>query len=164
MFKEVILGIFGLGATAGVGSAIVLPIVNSASGNYLPAAVQMIEEQKDPEYLGKATHYQMKLKIGQVSTSSPLRCEGQEGRHAYFRFLEEGNKKKFDLVCEHRSDKRDITNNLERIQDNEVTVKCTPQADSEGGIKNYECTITGTKHMSMSTKRGDTSRVTLSWS
>ncbi|AFO51802.1 hypothetical protein MHLP_01110 [Candidatus Mycoplasma haematolamae str. Purdue] len=161
--KEVAIAVAGLGTAAGVGSAVVLPIIDATPANTRNDLTVRKEEPKDPVYWEKEIRYQMKLTKDRVSVSSPLWCSKKDKSYAFFSLREQDGKKEVDLVCDYVEEKKDLGKTEVDLGGYKVKVECSHTGDTNE-IKNYECTVTTTKpDMQLRVKPSDTSKVTLYW-
>nr|WP_146612293.1 hypothetical protein [Candidatus Mycoplasma haematolamae] len=163
MIKQIFYGVAGLGTVGGIGSAIVVPIVNSSFSSSTSNTLPVVQEEKhDPNYLGKAVNYKMSYTFNRSTVSYYLQCSAQSNKYAFFRFFEEaGKNKRSEIVCEYWDTMKDIKESKAELEDNKVTVTCNSAEDYLEG-KHYHCNITSDKYINLGANVNE-KKVTLTW-
>ncbi|AFO51807.1 hypothetical protein MHLP_01135 [Candidatus Mycoplasma haematolamae str. Purdue] len=161
MFNKVVLGIAGLGTTAGIGTAVALPIFNSVSDslNTFPAKPS---EEKDLDLWEKGANFEMKLTKGSVSSGAYLKCDKKQGYYTYFRFQDQEGQRVLNLICDYVEEKKDIKVTEDNFGTYSVKVACNQPSDV-GDLKKYECTVTTTKQEMQLKIYGDQAKLALYW-
>ncbi|AFO51798.1 hypothetical protein MHLP_01090 [Candidatus Mycoplasma haematolamae str. Purdue] len=139
IFKELAIGVLGLGAVGGTVTTVTLS--NSSTDGSVSTQKRVVQ---DPEYFGKPINYKMTVNKGIGGEQNQyLKCSGLANHFAFFRVQEEANSKKFSLICQTQEAKDEEMKLTTEFDDHtKLSVTCVKAPDTEN-TKTFECVVEG---------------------